>query len=219
MSHTPLPIDYFSDVLCVWAYTAQIRVDELKRQFGDRVTVRQRFIPVFGDTARRIGEGWRERGGFEAFGEHVQEVAARFPHVAVHPDVWRRVRPASSCNAHLYLQAVKLACPQRLDEATWAVRLAFFRDARDIGELATLFAIGESLDIPRQAVQALLDNGQAMAAFCHDMEDRDHYRLEGSPTFVLNEGRQKLYGNVGYRVIEANVQELLKHDADQASWC
>ena len=41
-----------------------------------------------------------------------------------------------------------------------------------------------------------------------------------SPTFILNEGRQKLYGNVGYRVIEANLQELLKSpDASQASWC
>ena len=45
-------------------------------------------------------------------------------------------------------------------------------------------------------------------------------RIEGSPTFELNEGRQKLFGNVGFRVIEANVREVLRDpNQDQASWC
>jgi hypothetical protein len=45
-------------------------------------------------------------------------------------------------------------------------------------------------------------------------------RIEGSPSFVLNDGRQKLYGDVGFRIIEANIQELLRAPArDQASWC
>jgi hypothetical protein len=36
----------------------------------------------------------------------------------------------------------------------------------------------------------------------------------------LNDGRQKLYGNVGFRIIEANIQELLRAPVgDQASWC
>jgi hypothetical protein len=43
--------------------------------------------------------------------------------------------------------------------------------------------------------------------------------IEGRPSFVLNEGRQKLYGNVGLRIIEENIQELLRvADGDQASW-
>jgi hypothetical protein len=37
---------------------------------------------------------------------------------------------------------------------------------------------------------------------------------------ILNQGRQKLFGNVGYRIIEANIQELLREaNPDQASWC
>ncbi len=36
--------------------------------------------------------------------------------------------------------------------------------------------------------------------------------------WILNEHRQILYGNVGYRVIEANVQELLRSHAGEASW-
>ena len=45
-------------------------------------------------------------------------------------------------------------------------------------------------------------------------------RIEGSPSLVLNQGRQKLYGNVGFRIIEANILELLRQPrADDASWC
>jgi hypothetical protein len=35
----------------------------------------------------------------------------------------------------------------------------------------------------------------------------------------MNGGRQILYGNVGYRILNANVEELLKHPEQEASWC
>jgi hypothetical protein len=36
----------------------------------------------------------------------------------------------------------------------------------------------------------------------------------------MNEGRQRLFGDVGYRLIEANVEELLRgRTPDEASWC
>ena len=36
---SPLIIDYYTDVLCVWAWIAQRRVDELKEQWGDKVVL------------------------------------------------------------------------------------------------------------------------------------------------------------------------------------
>ncbi len=36
----------------------------------------------------------------------------------------------------------------------------------------------------------------------------------------MNHGRQKLFGNVGYRLLEANVEELLRGASpSEASWC
>ena len=62
--------------------------------------------------------------------------------------------------------------------------------------------------------------GTAIALLTRDYQEAEKLRIEGSPTFVLNEGRQKLFGNVGFRIIEANIKELLKEPAgDQASWC
>ena len=62
--------------------------------------------------------------------------------------------------------------------------------------------------------------GEAMAELCRDVELRDEHKIEGSPTYYLNHGRQKLYGNVGYRVVAANLRELLEQPGShQASWC
>lgn len=230
----PISITYFSDLLCIWAYAAQARLDEVRRRFAARVSVSARFCPIFGDTARRIGEGWRERGGYDGFNAHLREVAGHFDHIAVHPRVWLDARPVSSAGAHLYVKAAQLA-EARLGLASeadggvaqppserlaWALRLAFFRDCKDLARREVQDQAARALGLPLEAIEGEIASGRAYAGLCADLEARDALRIEGSPTFVLNDGRQKLYGNVGYRVIEANIQELLRApEAGQASWC
>jgi predicted DsbA family dithiol-disulfide isomerase len=223
----PLPVLHYSDVLCVWAYCSQIRIDEIRRGFGGDVAITFRFVPVFGSTASKIGKGWADRGGFSGYAAHVRTIAAGFPHVTLHPDVWERVRPASSSSPHLFLEAVKLlegAGPSPagglFERAAWAVRLAFFRDARDVATRRVQLELAEELGLPRAELEALLDDGRAMAALFEDIDAQRQQNIEGSPTLVFDEGRQRLYGNVGYLVIEANIAELLRTPgAHAASWC
>lgn len=40
----PIRVVHFSDVLCVWAYVSQIRMDELQHQFADAVVVEYRYF-------------------------------------------------------------------------------------------------------------------------------------------------------------------------------
>ncbi len=68
-------ISYVSDVLCVWAYVAEVRLDEVRKEFGESVELEYRFIPVFGATHHRIAEGRKDRGGYAGFGQHVRKVA------------------------------------------------------------------------------------------------------------------------------------------------
>ena len=217
-------INHFSDTLCIWAYVAHVRVEELHKQLAAQVRIEHHFIDVFGSTEKKIGVGWKDRGGFEAYADHVAQVAAGFPHVELHPDAWRGCRPRSSGTSHLFLKAVQLLeqggeIPARVEEVAWSMRLAFFRDARDIGELGVLHEIGTDLELPSAAIDRLLSGGAAHAALSEDARLRESFRVEGSPTYVLNEGRQKLYGNVGYRIIEANVMELIDVPEGRASWC
>jgi len=233
-NQVPVTISYFSDVLCVWAYAAQIKLDELRRQFGGRVHVEYHFLPLFGDVAARMDAGWGDRGGAAGYARHVKQVAARFDHIDVHPEIWRRNIPPTSASCHLFLKAVQLlersgeisAAPQvRFDgkslfeEAVWRCRLGFFRDGVDIADRANLEAIAVDMDLPLAGIRRRIDSGMAHAALCADYDAKERHLIEGSPTFLLQDGRQKLYGNVGYRVIEANVQELLADPGERASWC
>ena len=230
----PVRIAYFSDLLCIWAYVAQIKLDELKHHFGDRIQLDYHYLSIFGDTRERVVIGWRERGGADGYSRHARAIAKEFGHVDIHPEIWRRNRPRSSLGCHLFLKAVALleaeglipdaACPEwagrsLYEETIWRLRLAFFRDLQDIGTLACQLEVAADLGLPCEEIRRRLEDGSAHAAFNGDLELREKYAVRGSPTLVLNEGRQILYGNVGYKIIAANIQELLERPADQATWC
>lgn len=224
-------ITYFSDVLCIWAYASQARIDAVGKKFGDAVHIRHRFCSVFGDTARKIASTWNEKGGYAGFNAHLRHVAERFPHIAVHPEIWLKTRPPTSASVHLFMKAVqysehetetaRTASAGRIfDRVLWAFRSAFFRDGLDIARWSVQCEIAEAVGADIAAIERSIHAGIAFALLAGDYQDADKMRIEGSPSFVLNEGRQKLYGNIGFHLIEANIQELLRAPgADEASWC
>lgn len=224
-------VTYFSDVLCVWAYVSQARVDAVKDKFGDTVRIKYQFCSVFGDTARKITTVWSSKGEYDGFNAHLRQVAARFPHIEVHPKVWLNTRPPTSTSPHLFMKAVQQwerdagAARSRssasiFDQVLWAFRCAFFRDCRDIARWDVQCEIAEALRVDIGAIEQYIHNGTAFARLDADYHDAERNRIEGSPSFVLNEGRQKLYGNIGFRLIEANIQELLRTPTtEDASWC
>lgn len=228
-----ITIDYFSDVLCVWAYAGQVRLDELQRTFGARIQVRQRFVNLFGDTATRIGDDWAEQGGFEGFAAHLREVCEQWEHTRLHPDAWTRCRPNSCIGTHAFLKAAAMSlgvegdadadpgARQRFDLLVRETRKAFFEQGRDIARRDVLDGLLPGCAIDPQPVAQLLDSGAAFAGLHRDVELARAHGVHGSPTYLFNEGRQLLYGNVGFRIIEANLRELLEDAVPHGapSWC
>jgi len=228
-------IELFSDVLCIWAYGAQARIDQLKADYGDRIELHYRFIPVFAAAHQRIEQAWQEKDGYAGFNRHLHEAAEAWDHVTLSPDIWLHNAPQSSLVAHLYLKALQLLEDQEafsgqalrdynghtlFEEFLWRVRCAFFRDAKNISDIATLDALAKTMDLSLSAIHRQIDTGAAHAALHLDTEARDRYLVPGSPTLVFNEGRQRLYGNVGYRIIDVNIRELLRDmHSGEASWC
>ncbi|VAV88049.1 hypothetical protein MNBD_ALPHA04-2238, partial [hydrothermal vent metagenome] len=106
------------------------------------------------------------------------------------------------------------------EELIWRLRCRFFEQNGNIALRANLDEVARDLRLPIGEIHRLLENGEADAALHLDAVAQDKYLIPGSPTLVLNEGRQRLYGNVSYRIIEANVQELLTVPSPgNASWC
>ncbi len=218
MNH--ITLTYYSDVLCVWAYIAQARVDEITLKFANQVKIEYRFCSIFGDTTHKIKTAWQDRGGYAGFGEHVLNSVEAFPHVSVNPQIWQHCRPASSAPAHLILKAVQHIDNDKCEPVLRAIRLAFFEHCRDIASWPVLRDIVAHAGLPVDDIQAVVDRGIAHADLESDVREQQALQVQGSPSFILNDGRQKLYGNVGYGVIEANIKELLRSpDSGAASWC
>lgn len=221
-------VEHFSDLLCVWAYVGQVRLDELRRRFGDRIAVRSRFCSVFADVAAKLAKGWRERGGLAGYRAHVEGVVRGFDHVELHPDTWVGTVPSGSAPPQALVKAAELAADPADRDAlgrtpaerlAWRLRLAFFRDGRDISRLDEQLALAGELGLSVAALRSHLEDGRAWAALLADYAEAAAGQVRGSPTYLLNERRQVLYGNVGYRIVEANVLELLEEPGDRASWC
>lgn len=222
---TTVQIDYYSDLLCVWAYIGHERTCELQRQFPSQLKWEWHYLPVFGDVPNKIQDQWKDRGGAKGYAAHVKEVVADFDHVKLNSQCWETVQPASSAPAHLWLAAARLAeregdlPPKSEENLAWALRIAFFEQALNIAEQAKLIEVSNSVGIDSGALLARVTNGAAYAALCQDMLKARDANIRVSPTYVFNNDRQRLTGNVGYRIIEANVKELLEQPQKQQSWC
>jgi predicted DsbA family dithiol-disulfide isomerase len=100
------------------------------------------------------------------------------------------------------------------------LRLAFFERCLDVSRWSVLKATLEAVGVSVSDVREVIDSGMAHADLEADRREQQRLMVQGSPTFILNEGRQKLYGNIGYGVIEANINELIRSPAaGAASWC
>jgi predicted DsbA family dithiol-disulfide isomerase len=218
-------ISHYSDALCVWAYVSQIRIDELLRNFGNEVEIDYRFTSVFGNVVGKMESAWKNRGGMRGYSAHVREIIGRFDYVILHKDAWRRDVPTSSMPAHLFLCAVRLLDSQVADgasllpKAARAIRTAFFAQCRDISRRDVLLQIAREIALPADDIERFIDSGAAYAALAEDFELARNHGVQASPTLLFNEGRQRLTGNVGYRIIEANIRELLEANPGQLSWC
>ena len=218
-------IDHFSDLLCVWAYVADIRMRELQENFDASIVCEFRFLNVFGDAPTKLNKGWTDRGGLQGYAEHVQQVAAGFEHVSVHADAWAKVAPCSSMASHLWICGARVAEEEghlqkgAAVKLAWALREAFFANARDISSRQVQVDVSRQSQVDDQAIAQSIDKGQAHALLSADLSLAQRYQVQVSPTLVFNEGRQRLAGNVGYRIIEANITELIDVPEAQHSWC
>ena len=213
-----LKIMHFSDVLCVWAHVGQANIAKLVKKFDDRVEVEVHFCSIFPDTQTKINKAWQDRGGFTGYAAHVKEVAGRFDNVNIHDDVWAKVQPKSSASPHLFIKAVALLedngpeagfFDRLSNRAAMELRTAFFTQAKDISDWSVQRTVSEKIGVDFDAVQKKIETGEAIAKLAADYELGQALHVQGSPTYILSEGRQILFGNISYGILEANVSELL----------
>lgn len=222
---TDIQVTYSTDILCVWAYVSQVRIDEIRCNFAERVRVEHSYFPVFGNALEKIDTQWQEKGGRAAYGRHVQGIVERFGHLPLADDLWLRDAPTSSVPAHLHLCAAQLLeareeLPSGASAAlSWALRCAFFGGRVDISRRANIAGVIEAQNLPVGLFDECIDSGSAFARLSEQTRHAFDNGIKVSPTLIFNQDRQRLSGNVGYRIIEANLRELIESPDLRQSWC
>lgn len=202
----PIKIEYFTDVLCVWAWVSQQRIERLDKIYGEQISLQFRYLDVFGDTQQKMQTQWADRGLYKGFAEHVKSSASCEPGAVINPKIWHEVQPTTSTNAHLMLKAIELAYhAEKSSEMAAVIRRAFYVDALDISQLPILMQLVSEQGLETTLIQNLMENGKAIAALMTDYQYAKQQSLKGSPTYIIDNGRQVLFGNVSDKVLHANI--------------
>uniref|UniRef100_Q31FA3 DSBA-like thioredoxin domain-containing protein n=1 Tax=Hydrogenovibrio crunogenus (strain DSM 25203 / XCL-2) TaxID=317025 RepID=Q31FA3_HYDCU len=217
-----IKITFLGDLLCIWAYSTHALLKKLKHEYANCIEIDYRFISVFGDAEKFIDNGWHDKGGYSGFSNHLQTVASELGYINVNSVIWNDCKPKTSSMAHLYMKAIQLweqknmsssdsqnPPKRKSEEVLWQMRVLFFEQGKDISNTKILDNLLKNANIDSEQITPFLEDGSAMASLLSDYELKPQLKLDGSPTLLLNANRQKLYGNIGYEVIKANIEALL----------
>jgi predicted DsbA family dithiol-disulfide isomerase len=215
-----LNIAYYSDILCVWAYINQVKVDELKMQFTEKIDFSYHYTDTFHSVENKLESSWSHRGGNQAYAKHILDLKEKFPHIKLHKDIWTKNIPTSSANAHVFLKAVAASFEAKtLEIVLKEMRKSFFELNIDITTTQNQLKVLQTLNLPETGVLELIHSGKALELLILDHKMAKDTFIPGSPSFNFNNGRQIIYGNVGYKIIELNIKELLENPTYPQSWC
>ena len=222
---TKLSFSHWTDPLCIWAYVAQDQLDQLLAEQGPRLAVDSRIVPVFGSVPWRFTHGPWASGGVEGRVRATAEIAAAHGHPEVDGSCWRGECPSSSWAPGAAIKSVRLleragaAEPGSTARYQHALRRRFFADGQNIARRSVQLEAAEVLGIARAGIEQHLDDGSALAALWEDHQEKERLKLQGSPTYVFDNGRAMLYGNFPYGVLHATVEELLRGLGPEGSAC
>jgi predicted DsbA family dithiol-disulfide isomerase len=216
---------YWSDPLCIWALVAQPKLDHILELFGTCLQVHYHVVPVFGSVPWRLSRGpWADEG-LAGRVESTRRIACEHGREDISGECWRRQTPASSWSPAVALEAVwcmeraGLVAPDTGAHYQRRIREAFFVDEQNVAHRTIQLALAEKLDIPRAPLEERLDDGSALALLWEDHRLKEELSIQGSPTYVFDDGRARLYGNFPAGVLEATVRELIRGRAPGCSDC
>lgn len=210
-----LHFSYWSDPLCIWAYVAHSKLEQLLASGEQALQVAYRIVPVFGSVQWRVTEGPWSAGGLEGRVLATRRIAHEHDCPEVSGECWVQDTPASSWAASLAIKAVcacerdDLSAPGSCGAYLEKLRARFFVDNQNIARRDVQLEVAEGMGLPRAPIEAQLDNGAALAALWEDHNEKERLHIQGSPTYVFDGGRAMLYGNFDYGVLQATVHQLV----------
>ncbi len=207
----PLTIDFYSDILCIWGWVGQHHNRQLlKRWDHTQVEWRFRYLELYGDVKARVEKNFRGEEAWDKYASAAERLVSKFEGLSVHPDIWRKTRPTTSMMAHQTIKAVEQTHGELAAiEYSNRVREAFFAEARDVSQASVLTELLKEQSIAHHDLTTHLQDGSALAKTIAEFRQAENDKIPGSPSWVMDNNRYRLFGNVKPEIIIATVDSLI----------
>jgi predicted DsbA family dithiol-disulfide isomerase len=177
----PVRLDVFSDYLCPWCYNAAVRLDEVEREYGDRVQVHWRAFPLIPDQqpGRRVTDKTREGR---------RRVAAEEPRAPFVVPELDTALPASSVPAQTAAKCAERQGAEAFARFRSTLFAAQFSENLDISRRDVLWSLARQSGLDVTRFEADYAGGQAYEAVLHDCaEGAAWFGVSALPTVIFDE--------------------------------
>ncbi len=158
-------LDVWSDYVCPFCYLEEPILEQMKREFGDELTVQWRAFELRPEPVPTLPPD----------SDYLVNIWDR----AVYPMARERGMnlrlPSVQPRRRLALEAAEFArVEDGFDAMHGAIFRAFFEDGRDIGKIETLLELGEKCGLARAPLERALTSGELTARVQQDEEIPDN---------------------------------------------
>ncbi|HEX8680475.1 MAG TPA: DsbA family oxidoreductase [Chthoniobacterales bacterium] len=200
-----LQIEVWSDYVCPFCYLQEPVVDQIEREFAAQVQVRWRAYELRPEPEPTL----------DPAGDYLRDIWAS----AVYPMAAKRAMklqlPPVQPRSRKAFEATEYARDRgKADAMRHAIFAAFFEHGRDIGDLAVLGEIGESIDIHPSGLRRALEANVYTGRVVGDENEAAELGLSGVPAMVLTpqtsgERRLLISGAQPYETVREFVERAL----------
>lgn len=186
-----ITVDLISDVICPWCYIGKRRLEKAIAALDGRHEVRVHWHPFqLNPTMPKAGTSRKEYriGKFGSWKRSLEldaKVIAVGESEGIHFAFDRVERTPNTADAHrLIWLAAQNGCQDAVVEALFR---SYFTEGRDISNRQTLIDVVAAAGLDRQAVEAILNSDDGMAAIFEGREMSRQYGVAGVPFFVIDQ--------------------------------
>ena len=200
-----MQIEVWSDYVCPFCYLQEPVVERIEREFAGQVQVRWRAYELRPEPEPTL----------DPAGDYLRDIWAS----AVYPMAAKRAMklqlPSVQPRSRKAFEATEYARDRgKADAMRHAIFAAFFEHGRDIGDLAVLGEIGESIDIHPSGLRRALEANVYTDRVVRDENEAAELGLSGVPAMVLTprtsgERRLLISGAQPYETVSEFVERAL----------
>jgi predicted DsbA family dithiol-disulfide isomerase len=193
-------VEVVSDVICPWCFLGKRRLDKALASIPD-VEVEVVFRPFFLDPTIPAEGQDRHEYMLAKFGEErLRTIHDPLIKAGLEDDVPfkfdRITRTSNTLNAHRLINWARADGKQ--SEIAEALFLAYWRDARDIGDIDVLIDIAKSCGLDSEKVERDLLSDRDAKLIATEVLSAQRMGVTGVPTYIINQR----YGVVGAQPAE-----------------